>query len=240
LSEITLVDLVRNGTINAEIAATLWSIVAEKHSFMIVAVPRFAGKSTVGDAMLQFVSDDVPVHQLSGEESEMEQLQQHADGGYLVVGEFSNAPVPRYIWGSPVRKVFETMRAGYSLSTALHAPTVEEAYAAISQGNDVADEDASKISYMVYIERMGDDLDSFWRRVAEVHEVDRVVDGKPQGRLLHRWDAQADRFERVAEPRLLTVGSQKIAERASQIAELASSDQTGVAAIRTLVANSQR
>ena len=137
MSETTLVDLVRNGTINAEIAATLWSIVAEKHSFMIVAVPRFAGKSTVGDAMLQFVPDDVPVHQLSGEESEMEQLHQSADGGYLVAGEFSNAPAPRCIWRSPIRKVFETMRAGYPLSTALHAPTVEEAYAAVSQGNNL-------------------------------------------------------------------------------------------------------
>ena len=166
MSEITLIELVRNGTMNAEIAATLASIAAEQHSFIVVAVPRFAGKSTVGNAMLQCVPTSVPIHRLSGDEAEMDRLKRDASGGYLVVGEFSRGPVPGYIWGPPVRKVFETMRAGYSLSTALHAPSVDEAYVAICQGNGVSDEDASHLTYMVYIQRMGDDEDSFWRRIA--------------------------------------------------------------------------
>lgn len=240
MSELTLADLIRNGTINAEIAATLWSIVAEQHSFMVVAVPRFAGKSTVGDAMLHCVPKHAPIHQLSGEESEMERLKRDAGGGYLVVGEFSNAPVPRYIWGSPVRKVFETMRVGYSLSTALHAPSVEEAYSAICHGNNVADEDASKISYMIYIERMGDDQDSFWRRVAEVHEVDRVVDGRPQGRMLFRWQEQGDRFEQTQEAQLLTVDADQLRERARLLNDLASSGRTSVENVRSVVADSYR
>ena len=65
MSELTLVDLVRNGTMNAEIAATLASIAAERRSFMVVAVPRFAGKTTVTDAMLHCLPADVPVHRLS-------------------------------------------------------------------------------------------------------------------------------------------------------------------------------
>ena len=44
-SEVTLVDLVRNGTMNAGTAATLASIVAEQHSFMVVVMPRLAGKA---------------------------------------------------------------------------------------------------------------------------------------------------------------------------------------------------
>ena len=140
MAEITLLDLVRNGTMNAEIAATLSAIVEEKRSFMVVAVPRFAGKSTVTSAMLDFVPRNVPLHYLSGSEAEMEELGQRPDGGYLVVGEFNQAPVPTYIWGSPVRKVFQTLRAGFSLSVCLHAPTVEDTYAAICRGNGVADE----------------------------------------------------------------------------------------------------
>ena len=97
MPELTLVDLVRNGTMNAETAATLASIAAEQHSFMVVAVPRFAGKSTVTNAMLHCVPANVPVHRLSGDEAEMDRLKRNAGGGYLVVGEFSRAPVPSYI-----------------------------------------------------------------------------------------------------------------------------------------------
>ncbi len=83
MAELTLVDLVRNGTMNAEIAATLATIAAEQHSFMVVAVPRFAGKSTVTNAMLHCVPANVPVHRLSGDEAEMDRLRRDAGGGYL-------------------------------------------------------------------------------------------------------------------------------------------------------------
>lgn len=234
MSELTLADLIANGTMNPEIAATMWSIAAERRSFLVVAVPRLAGKSTVSDAILHFAPPGLPIHRLSGDEQEMDRLAEHPDGGYLVVGEFSQAPVPTYIWGSPVRKVFETVRAGFSLTTALHAPTVEEAYAAVCHGNGVSDADASVLNYMVYIRRMGDDQDSFWRRIAEVHEVDRVVDGRPEGRLLFRWEESGDRFEQVTEPRLLAVDAVGIAERAARLGELVSSKRTGEEHVRAL------
>ncbi len=72
MAELTLVDLLRNGTMNAEIAATLASIAAEQRSFMVVAIPRFAGKSTVTNAMLHCVPANLPVHRLSGDEAEMD------------------------------------------------------------------------------------------------------------------------------------------------------------------------
>ena len=240
MPDLTLVDLVRNGTMNSETAAILASIAAEQHSFMVVAVPRFAGKSTVTNAMLHCVPASVPMHRLSGDEAEMDRLKHDAGGGYLVVGEFSKAPVPGYIWGSPVRKVFETMRSGYSLSTALHAPSLDEAYAAICRTNGVPDEDASRLTYMVYIQRMGDDEDLFWRRIAQVHEVDRVVGGRPQSRLLYRWREREDRFEQVEEPRLLAVDADRLRERARRLTELASSGQTSVEAVQSVVAGSQR
>ena len=235
MSELTLVDLVSNGTMNAKIAATLASIAAQRHSFMVVAVPRFAGKSTVTDAMLQCVPTNVPIHRLSGEEAEMDRLKLKGSGGYLVVGEFSRGPVPGYIWGSPVRKVFETMRAGYSLSTALQAPSMEEAFAAICHANSVPDEDASRLTYVVYIERMGDGEDSYWRRIAQVHEVDRVVDGKPHGRLLFRWREKNDSFEQAEEPRLLGIDGNRLRGRAYRITELVTSGRTSVEETRSVV-----
>ena len=235
MSELTLIDLVKNGTMNAEIAATLASITAQQHSFVVVAVPRFAGKSTVTDAMLHCVPTEVPVYRLSGEEAEMDRLKLTAGGGYLVVGEFSRGPVPGYIWGRPVRKVFETMRTGYSLSTALHAPSLEEAYAAICGANGVPDKDASRLTYAVYIRRMGDDEASFWRRIDQVHEVDGVADGKPQGRMLFRWRETNDSFEQVEEPRLLGVDETLLHDRAYRISELVASGRASVEDIRSVL-----
>ena len=235
MAELTLLDLVRNGTMSARVAATLSAIAEEKRSFMIVAVPRFAGKSTVGRAMLDFAPRSAPLHHLSGSEAEMEELARRPDGGYLVVGEFAQVDgMPGYIWGPPVRRVFQTMRAGFSLSVGLHAPSVEEAYAAVCHGNGVADEDASLIEYMVYIERMGASRDEFWRRIAAVYEIDRVVGGVPHARLLHRWSRESDRFEQVEHPQLLSVREPALQERAKRFRELADAGRTDSTEVETL------
>ena len=235
--EISIAYLIGNGTLSAEMAATLWAAVEEQRSFVVTAIPRFAGKSTVSNALLNLAPAGVPIHRLSGEEAEMAQLKEAATGGYLVVGEFSQAPVATYIWGAPVRRVFDTLTAGYSLAVALHAPDLQETFDVICQGNGVSDEDASRIGFVLYIRRFGDDLETFWRRLAEVHEVDRVVDGRPQGRLLHRWVEEEDRFEVVDAPHSLRSDAADLAARAAQLQELTQSGRTSFADVAAMVAN---
>ncbi len=217
MAELSLADLVRNGTMDEHVAATLWTIAEERRSFMVAAVPRFAGKSTVSSAMLEHVPEGTSVHALSGDEDEMRQLAASPDGGYLVVGELSRAPVSHYIWGQPVRTYFETMRAGFSLATAMHAPTPEDAFALIGDDNGVPDGDASLIDFFVYIERMGNDHDDFWRRVAAVYEIGEVKGGMPETRLLHRWVAEGDRFERVDPSTKLDLDAAGLERRAVEI-----------------------
>ena len=238
--EITIIELVRNGTLSAGMAATLWGAVEERRSFLVVAIPRFAGKSTVTRALLALLPAGVPVHQLSGEEAQMADLKQGALGGYLVVGEFSQAPVPGYIWGEPVRRVFDTMSAGYSLATALHAPGVPEAIAAVCEGNGVSDEAASRFDLVLYIQRFGDSEDDFWRRLAEVYELDRVVDGKPQGRTLYRWAESSDRFEAVESPQRISTDAELVRRRAAALSELAGQGKTSVEDVARLVAEHGR
>src|SRR5918996_6613529 len=126
MAEITIAELVRNGTLNAEMAAVLWAGVDERVSFLTVAMPRFAGKTTTSNAILSLRPDDMHLHHVAGEPQRMEHLKRERLGGYLVVAEFAYAPVPGYIWGAPVRRVFETVHeGGYSLQTALHAGSVE-------------------------------------------------------------------------------------------------------------------
>ena len=232
---VTIIDLIRNGTLTAQMAATLWAAVDRGLSLVVVAIPRFAGKTTTTNAVLSLLSPEVPVHHLSGEEAEMDSLKEAATGGYLVVGEFSQAAPPHYIWGAPVRRVFDTLTAGYSLATALHGPGLEEAFDAICQGNEVTDQAASRIDMMLYIRRFGDDLDTFWRRLAEVHEIDYVQDGKPHGRLLYRWVEEEDRFESAEAPTFLQGDVAELEARTARLEKLAKTGQLGLEDVARMV-----
>ncbi len=217
MDDVTLFDMVQNGTMDAAVAATLWTIGEERRSFLTVAVPRLAGKTTVARAMLQFAPPDTAVHELSGELDEMARLRAAPDGGYLFVDEFARGGQSRYIWGEPVRRVFQTVQAGFSLATSLHASSLWEAFRLICEENGVPDEDASRIDYVVYLVRMGDEEHGYRRRVAAVYEVERVEDGVPRARLLHRWRAEEDTFDRMEAPRLLAAGTTRLQQHAAYI-----------------------
>src|SRR3990170_331434 len=97
---IGLAELVRNGTMSAEIAATLAGAAEERRAFLVFAVPRLAGKSTVMHAMLAHAPSGTPVRTVGGEPGEVQRLASARGSGYLVIPEISQAPVPGYIWGA--------------------------------------------------------------------------------------------------------------------------------------------
>ncbi|MFH1142065.1 MAG: hypothetical protein V1724_10535 [Chloroflexota bacterium] len=236
----TILDLIRNGTMSAEMAATLWAAVDQRLSFVTVAIPRLAGKTTVTNAALALLPPDVPVYRLSGDEAEMARLKKAATGGYLVVGEFAQAPVPTYIWGAPVRRVFDTLTAGYSLAVALHAPSLQKTFDAICLGNGITDEQASRIGMMLYSRRFGKDPTTFWRRLSEVYEIDQVQAGRPSGRLLHRWVEKDNRFEVVNAPRKVSASSAELAGRTARLRDMAEARRTTAADVARMVAEYHR
>ena len=236
----TILELIRNGTMSAEMAATLWAAVDQRLSFVTVAIPRLAGKTTTTNAILALLPPDVPVHRLSGDETEMVRLKRAATGGYLVVGEFAQAPIPTYIWGAPVRRVFDTLTAGYSLAVALHARSLQETFDVICLGNGVTDEQASRIGMMLYIRRFGKDPATFWRRLSEVHEIDQVQAGRPLGRLLHRWVEKDDRFELVDAPRKVNASPAELAARVARLRGMVDAGRTTAADVSSMVAEYHR
>jgi hypothetical protein len=237
MAHLTIAELVRNGTLSAGMASVLWAAVDEQKSFLTVAIPRFAGKTTTSNAVLALRPQDVPVTAVAGEPGMMQRLTEERRGGYLVVAEFAQAPMPGYIWGEPVRRVFETVEAGgYALQTALHAPGVDAAIQEVTYGNGVSDTHASMFKLVMYIERFGHGLDNFWRRVTDLYEVDRVENGRPVGRSLFRWRESDDSFEQLAEPQQWGLDRADLALRADVISYLAGSGQTTDAEVAAAVA----
>lgn len=235
MADLTILDLVANKTLSSRVAAALWAAIDARLSFIVTAVPRFAGKSTLMNAMLGLLPADVPVHRLDGSREQMLRLKLEASGGFLVAAEISQAPVPDYIWGEPVRELFETLSAGYSLASALHAPDVPGTFDVLCRENGVGDEAASRLGLVLHLLRFGDDPDSFWRRLAEVSEIHGVSGGQPNAHVLFRWQERDDTFEDVEPARLLKIDSGELDRRARAIEDCVRSGRRDAAAVAELV-----
>ncbi len=199
-----LADLVRNGTMSAEIAATLAGAVEERRSFIVFAVPRLAGKSTVVHAMLARAGSDTPIRSVTGAAAEIARLRSGDGRGYLVIPEITqHAVAPGYIWDADVRRVFSVLERGYALAASLHAPGVGAAFAEICRRCGVPDEQAGRVHLAVYIRSFGEWQAPTRRVIEAVHEVDGVSGGRPRLRALHLFDEAHERFVTVNEPRIV-------------------------------------
>jgi hypothetical protein len=193
--QIRLADQVANGTMSQEIADLLRETAQAHKSFVVMAVPRLAGKTTTMSAML--AEQSKPVLTLGYDGDEVDPLAETANGGYLVVPEISRgAWSAGYVWGDPVRRAFNGISQGTALATALHAPDPDEAFGIICQGCGVPDAHAARISLVVYLRSLGEWEHPTRRVVSTVHEIRGVKNGKPDAKLLFRWNEKLDRFER--------------------------------------------
>jgi hypothetical protein len=232
---LSIADLVANGTMDAEIAGTLWAAADEQLSFLTVAMPRGAGKTTVASAVLGLRKPDVALHPVLAEPSELATLREQRRGGYIVVGELSPWRMPSYTWGEPVREVFDTLHHGYSLQTSLHATGVEPAIHVVTAENGVDDEAASHLKLVVYIEVSRGSDGRPVRRVAEIFEVDRIAGGAPEGRTLFRWHRGEDRFEKQNEPVQFGGDRSMLVRRRSAIQALVEADRTSTNDVANMV-----
>jgi len=200
MPELTLSDLVANRTLSPEMAETLGTAARERRSFVVAAIPQRAGKSTVTEAIFDAAAPGTAMHRLSLNHGPSLGIPTEQDGGYLVVAEIAQTPFADYLWGEPVRRVFEAVRAGWPMAATMHSDGIDGAYDQILRGCRVPEAAASAIELFVYIRTFGSRVDPARRVVERVYEVDGVEDGRPVGRLLHYWDQSRDQFEVVEQP----------------------------------------
>jgi type IV secretory pathway ATPase VirB11/archaellum biosynthesis ATPase len=180
---------------SSDIAATLREMARRRRSFVVVAVPRLAGKSTVLRAILAERPPSSEVLTIAEDGNDIDDLVKKSSGGYLVIPEITkSAAMPGYIWGADVRRIFKTVNEDVSLAATLHAEGPDDAFAQICGGCGVPDEEASKFAFAVALRSIGRWEEPTRRVVQSVHAIEGVRDGKPRARLLHHWDEQQDRF----------------------------------------------
>jgi hypothetical protein len=184
-------DLVANRTMSRGIAMTLERIAKKRRSYLVIALPRLAGKSTVGKALLAIAKrDGAPIRELGIDGVDVAALALEARGGYLYVPEVSRYPVTEgYVWGAPVRAAFGVIKDGTALSTALHADSPHDALR-ILRMNRVPNDDLARLDAIVHLRSLGEDWREPTRRVvAGVYEL-RAGEPVP----VHVWDEERDRF----------------------------------------------
>jgi hypothetical protein len=178
-----------------EIADVLRATARHLRPFIVMAVPRLAGKSTVLEAILAERPKRAPVRTIAEDGDDIDQLLRQARRGYLVVPEITTSgAMPGYIWGAPVRRIFSAVGDEISLAATLHADGVEDAFTQICDGCGVPDADAAKVALAVYLRSLGRWEEPTRRVVAEVNEIENVRGGRPKTKTLFRWDEQTDRF----------------------------------------------
>jgi type IV secretory pathway ATPase VirB11/archaellum biosynthesis ATPase len=124
---LTISDLLACDTLNAESAAAVWWTIEHGASVFVAAGPPGAGKSTIANALLEFLPDDASVYVTCGGWDRLDLPPTPTKGPvYLLVNELS-AHLPVYLHGEAARRAFELLQTGTRMLGTLHARSAAEA-----------------------------------------------------------------------------------------------------------------
>jgi hypothetical protein len=212
----SVVALIRDGTLDAELAAHLWLLIGGRVPIIVAAEAQGVGKSTLLLALLDFLPPDARVVRLAGETETFAWLPQATELGWpgiarptrgadpvrpettvLLAAELSNH-LPAYTWGAAARIAVRATSIGYGLAATIHADSLDDVFDALRDAPvRLSDDELSHLG-VVLILRVVDDGR---RRVVAAHYV-RPIARDTHGHLqrlgpavLATWDEELDAFE---------------------------------------------
>ncbi len=212
----SIVELLRAGTLDAELAAQLWLLVEARVPIVVAALAQGVGKSTLLHALLDFLPPDVRVVELAGETETFAWLPQATELGWpgvarptpgtdpvraettvLLAAELSDH-LPAYTWGAAARVAIRAPSIGYGLAATIHADSLDDVFDLLrDRPVRLTDDELSHLG-VVLIVRVVDD---HRRRVVAAHYL-RPIARDQHGHVqrlgpavLATWDADTDAFE---------------------------------------------
>lgn len=199
----SIVELIRSGTLDADLAALLWLLVEARLPVVVAAERGRTGKTTLLNALLDFLPprtrrvelrgisetfDWLPhAHELgwrpeavvSVDDRPPEQPVTDPASTFLVAAELSDH-LPAYTWGDAARVAVRAVSLGYGLGATIHADSLEEVFETLHRPPvALTDDELSRIGVVVILRAVppppGDTSPGMLRRVAAVHCVRPVV-----------------------------------------------------------------
>jgi hypothetical protein len=261
----SIVELIRGGTLDADLAATIWLLVEARVPIVVAGADRGVGKSTLLGAFLDFVPDDHRIVELRGVAETFAWLPQASELGWpgiparpsgppirpedtvLLAAELSDH-TPAYTWGEAARVAVRAAALGYGLAATIHGDSLDDVLASLrSSPVRLTDDELSRLGVVIVLRRVSAER----RRVVAAHylrPVARDLHGHVQRlgpAVLATWDPASDAFEQfgwgVTPELALRVGRRagdfelEWDARRRLLAELVASGITGVAAVRDAI-----
>jgi hypothetical protein len=212
----SIVELIRTGTLDAELTAQLWLLVEARVPIVVAAEAQRVGKTTLLLALMAFLPPDIHVVELAGESENFDWLPQASDLGWpgvahpaadgtpvrpettvLLVHELSDH-TPAYTWGIAARVAVRAASIGYGLAATIHADSLDEVFESLRRPPvRLSDDELSHLGVVLVARR----LDGDRRRVVAAHYV-RPIARDTHGHVqrlgpavLATWDPTEDAFE---------------------------------------------
>ncbi len=212
----SIVELIRAGTLDAELAATVWLLVEARVPLLVAAEGQGAGKTTLLRALLDFVAPETRVVELAGASETFEWLPHASELGWpgvarrtaeaalirpdttiLLAPELSDH-LPAYTWGEAARIAVRATSIGYGLVSTIHADSLDEVFEELGRAPvNLTDDELSYLGVVLVLRRVVDGR----RRLVAAHyarPVTRDMNGHVQRlgpAVLATWDPATDAFE---------------------------------------------
>ena len=193
---LSIVDLIRAGTVNAEMAACACRAMENGASILTGARPGGAGKTTLMAALLGFLPPEVPIATVDRPAVIRQGHRQPTDRAecYLV-HEIGAGHWFGYLWGPDVADFLSLVEGRRRIASCLHADTLEELREILSSGPLGVEPSVLARVGLVLFMHVDAAAGDYRRRVSTFYQAD-AVGGH---RLLYRWDASSDTLQRVGE-----------------------------------------
>lgn len=191
---LSVVDLVRAGTISLEMAACAMRAIHQGASLLTGARPGGAGKTTLMAALLGFLPPGVPIVTVDRpkviREAKARPLVQPA---CYLAHEIGSGNWYGYLWGHEVADFLSLADGPRRVASCLHADTIEELTAILcSPPLNVTREVLGRVGLILFM-HVAPSSEGPRRRVAAFHQSDRK-----EGHVLRfAWDRESDTFQDV-------------------------------------------
>jgi hypothetical protein len=205
----------RDRTFDPELAAHLWLLIGAGVPVVVAAGPQHAGKTTLLNAVLEFLPADRRLVELAGEDERFDWLPQASELGWPGVAHAAEDGDPlrpettvlyahelsdhtsAYTWDAAARVFVRAASIGYQLAATIHADSLEEVFELLRWPPvRLTDDELSRLGVVLILRRT-----TIGRRIVAAHyvrPVARDVHGHTQRlgpAVLATWDPRADTFE---------------------------------------------
>lgn len=194
----SIAELIRTGTIDAELAATIWFLLESRVPLLVAGGARGIGKTTLLTALLDFVPPQLNVVELRGVDETFDWLPQASELGWpgtalqrvtgpplrpvtgppirpdntiMLAAELSDH-MPAYTWGDAARLVVRAAAIGYGLAATIHGDSLEDVFEELrAKLVGLTDDELSRLGVVLVLRQDGRGN----RHVVAAHYVRPVV-----------------------------------------------------------------